>query len=335
MVSLDVLDAAFGRAVDRHMTSDVPVGLLLSSGVDSALVLERLAAQGRAPVCFTIEIAGAGDYDESEGARALAARFGAEHHVEMLDVGFAAAVEGVARAFDGPFADASAIATLSVARLASQHVKVVLSGTGGDDLFGGYYRHRAHHLQWLARIVPASVARRLAARQADRGAERRALKSLFASYAVRLARARDGTAGDQYLSIVGSSTSSAAIDVLRRPVELPEVRRAVAARLGLRDAPAARWMSELIAFECRTYLPYDLLVKEDRATMAHGVESRVPLLDVELAALAELMPERQLASLLTGKKPLHDLYERRIGPRTRVKRGFAMPLGPLLAGPWH
>lgn len=331
-VGLDELDAAFGRAVDRHMVSDVEVGLMLSSGVDSSLVLERLASQGRAPVCFTIGFAGAGDYDEAARAAELARRYGAEHHVDRFEIGFAEAVESVAGAFDGPFADASALPTLAVARLASQRVKVVLSGTGGDDLFAGYYRHRAHLLHRLVRMVPAPAARALAERPARRGGERTSAVGLFASYATRLARTRGLDRRDQYLSLVGGSTSPAALELLRGAVDAGGARRGVADRLGLPAAPGLRGLQ---AFECRTYLPYDLLVKEDRATMAHSVESRVPLLDPELLGLAERMPARQLISLREGKRPLRALAARRIGPASAIKRGFATPLGPLLEGAWR
>jgi asparagine synthase (glutamine-hydrolysing) len=333
-VPLEELDAAFGRAADRHLVADVEVGLLLSSGVDSSLVLERLASEGRPPVCFTIGFPGQGDYDEARGARALARRFGAEHHVDYVDVGFQTAVESVAAAFDGPFADASAVATLAVARLAASRVKVVLSGTGGDDLFAGYYRHRAHLLHPLMRRVPAPLVRAMAGRSPQRGGERSSRGRLLASYATRLARASGGGLREQYLSLVGSGLSPAGLAAVTDAAEIGPVRERAADRLKLADQDEGAWLKHLRAFEARTYLPYDLLVKEDRATMAHSVESRVPLLDLELLEIAERMPAGQLISLRTGKRPLRALATRRIGKSSLAKRGFAMPLGSLLAGSW-
>ena len=333
-IRIDELDEAFGRAVDRHLVSDVEVGLLLSSGVDSSLILERLATEGRPPVCFTIGFPGAGDYDETAAAASVAARFGAEHHVDKVDLGFQSAVEGVAAAFDGPFADASAVATLAVARLAANRVKVVLSGTGGDDLFAGYYRHRAHLLHPLMRRFPTPIARAIADRSSRRGAERSSTRGLFASYATRLARAGGTSLRGQYLSLVGSGISREALEAVLESSDIDGARERAADRLALGDQEGSRWLRHLRGFECRTYLPYDLLVKEDRATMAHSVESRVPMLDLELLDIAERMPDRQLISLLAGKRPLRELANRRIGRSSIVKRGFAMPLGSLLAGPW-
>ena len=334
-VTLEELDAALGRAVERHVVADVEVGLMLSSGIDSQLLLERLASAGRPPVCFTVGFKGAGDYDESASAAEVAQRYGAEHHVDELDIGFAEAVKGVAEAFDGPFADASAVPTLSVARLASTRVKVVLSGTGGDDLFAGYYRHRAHLLRRIMRTIPEPALRALAALPVTRGGERVSTIGLLASYAARLARARGSDSRAQYLSLVGTSTSARALELVQRVDDVRAAPRTVAKRIGLTGSSIERWLHDVQAFECRTYLPYDLLVKEDRATMAHSVESRVPLLDLELLALAERMPSRQLISLRSGKRPLRTLAARRIGRASAVKRGFATPLGPLLSGSWR
>jgi asparagine synthase (glutamine-hydrolysing) len=217
--------------------------------------------------------------------------------------------------------------------MARRHVTVALSGTGGDDLFAGYYRHRAPAVARALRGVPAQVLARVARLSPDRGAERRNAVTLARSYAIRLARLADSgaTGHEQYLQLVGSSTSPAALEaVLWRP-DLAEARRYVGESLGLRGTS----LDDLQEFELRSYLPGCILLKEDRATMAHGLEGRVPLLDDEVVALAGRAPVSQRAGMASGKVLLRAVAKRRLPWRQGRKRGFAVPLRALFDGEWH
>ena len=150
---LEELDAALTAAVGRQLVADVEVGIFLSGGVDSALLLSYAAELGSRPRAFTISFPGYGDYDEQPYASRLARAFGVPHVIAPFDLGFEQAVARTAEAFDCPFGDSSAIATLQLASLARPYVTVALSGTGGDELFGGYYRLRAHKLRRVARLL--------------------------------------------------------------------------------------------------------------------------------------------------------------------------------------
>jgi asparagine synthase (glutamine-hydrolysing) len=329
------LDAALSRAVERHLVADVEVGILLSGGTDSRLVLALAAELGARPRAYTMSFAGHGDYDESPVARATAAAFGVEHRETRLTLDFDPILDGVAAAYDQPFADASAIATLAVSRLAREDVKVVLSGTGGDDLFAGYARHRAHRVQRAVGLLPAPVRASLRRMRTARGAERASLLATLRAYGARLATAADGDVYAQYLALVADHSSPVAADLLAADTGMR--REDVARRLGLRAPGAGSVLRELQAFELRTYLPGDLLTKEDRATMAVGLEGRVPLLDLEVLALAERTRDAQRATLRSGKRLLREVATRRLAtaPPQGRKRGFAVPLDDLMAGSWR
>lgn len=334
-LDIDELDEVLQRAVRRQLRADVDVGVFLSGGLDSALVLAYAADAGARPVALTLGFRGHGDYDETPAAAALAQRLGIPHEVDEIGFDFGSAIDEIAAAYDMPFADPSAIATLPLARLARRHVTVALSGTGGDDLFAGYNRHRAH----LLAPPPGAVARALTAvtgADARRGGEGAGRLARARSYAIRMAQASSADPLDAYLKIVGSSTSAAGLAAISFDTRVGDARAAVARRNRL-GALGRERLDQIQDFELRTYLPGDLLQKEDRATMAYGVEGRVPLLDDAVVALAGRIAPGDRATLRGGKLPLRELGRRRI-PRAghgRRKQGFAVPLASLFAGPWR
>lgn len=336
-VALKELDAVLRRSVARQLVADVDVGVLLSGGVDSSLLLAYAAANGARPTAFTIGFAGHGDFDESGRAAAFARSLGVEHHVRRFEVGFGDAAQAMAQAYDTPFADASALATLQLARLAREHVTVVLSGTGGDDLYAGYYRHRVHRLRRALRLVPASLLERLARTGYGRGSERRSALTLARSYVSRIAGAGMGDDLEQYLGLVGDRTSRAGRHALGMDASASAASERVAARLGLSHHDGGSRLRQLQRFELCSYLAGDLLVKDDRATMAVGLEGRVPMLDAEMVGLAGRVPDSQKASLFRGKRLLRELARERLPdfPSRGRKRGFAVPLSDLFAGPWR
>jgi asparagine synthase (glutamine-hydrolysing) len=325
---------ALDESVRRQLIADVPVGVFLSSGIDSSLILDSAIRAGAHPTAFTIGFGGQGDFDESAHARRFANQLGVRHVCRDLSLDFHNALASVSEAYDRPFADASAIATLSLARMAREEVTVALSGTGGDDLFAGYYRHRAHLLAPLMAHVPGAVLRWSASLKQQNGNERSSAITLARSYLARLGIAGRGDALSQYLSLTGASGEGLTALVAGDRFDAKE---RVARRFGLRDANRSSTLSAIQAFELQTYLPSDLLTKEDRATMAVGLEGRVPMLGRDLVNLAEVLDERQLTTLRTGKRVLRGIATQRL-PRyitMRRKRGFAVPLGALFSGPWR
>ena len=236
-----------------------------------------------------------------------------------------------------PLADASAVPTLLLARMAGNAVTVALSGTGGDELFAGYYRHRAHRLRALAARVPGPVRRSLGRLPASRHRSRNTSRRLATSYLVRLATAEPRDPSAQYMALVAGATSGGADAVLRFVPDRARARRETAERYGFTSEPAGSMLDAIQEFDLRTYLPGDLLVKEDRATMHYSVEARVPLLDNAVVAVAQRVSPEQRATLLVGKRPLRRLAARRLGG-TGVpfqKRGFAVPLTELFRGRWR
>jgi asparagine synthase (glutamine-hydrolysing) len=334
-VSVDEADAVLKAAVTRQLHADVPVGVFLSGGLDSALILSYATEAGARPTALTIGFAGFGAYDESLAAGQLCGVLGVEHVVENFALpDFETAISAVAGAYDIPLGDPSAIATLMLAKVAREYVTVALSGTGGDDLFAGYYRHRAHLIRRWVMQMPDGVLRRLSALPVDRGGERTTTQALLWSYVARLARARGVGPAQQYLGLVASSLSSRGVQALRSPIDAGAVADRTAERYGLTLASGV--LDGLQAFELKTYLPGDLLLKEDRATMAHSVEGRVPFLDLEVADLAARTPANQRATLMQGKVLLRQIAERRLPTNTLRggKRGFAVPLRALVDGAW-
>jgi asparagine synthase (glutamine-hydrolysing) len=334
-VTVEEAEQALLTAVRRQLVADVEVGVFLSGGLDSTLVLSAAVALGARPQAFSLGFAGHGDYDEAGTASRVAERLGVPHHVAQFSASFDNAVNTVTEAYDTPFADASATAMIELAKLARAHVTVALSGTGGDDLFAGYYRHRAHRLRSLVGHVPPFLLRSAARGASAQAHARRSRIRLVGSYVARLAEAGGRSDVDQYLALTSNLTSSAGLAALRFPVDRTATVSELVQRFGFEEPLHPTKLRAIQQFELRTYLPGDLLSKEDRATMAVGLEARVPLLDNALLELAERTPEQQMISLRHGKIILRDLAERFGAPITKLKRGFAVPLGAYFEGPWR
>ena len=323
---------ALDASVRSQLAADVPVGVFLSSGLDSSLVLDSAVRAGANPTAFTISFPDQPNYDEAEVAGRFARQLGVRHVVDHLSLGFAEVLAEVAAAFDAPFADASAIATLQLARLARGEVTVALSGTGGDDLFAGYYRHRAHLLQPLVGRVPGVGLRLIRHLAMGYGTGSRSALGVAKNYAARLAAAHADLPLEQYVRLVTSLSSPALLSLFRIPVPDPGDVLGVVAKS--KPEVLLRRIQEV---EMSTYLAGDLLPKEDRATMAVGLEGRVPLLSAEMVALAERAKDSQKISLRSGKLLLRELARQRLPPylTSRRKRGFGVPLRDLLAGAWR
>jgi asparagine synthase (glutamine-hydrolysing) len=316
--AVERLRAALVEAVRIRLRSDVPLGAFLSGGMDSAAVLALMARQSdRAVRTFTI---GFGDpsYDELDEARSTAAHFRADHHEQVVSPDCIRVAEALAVHYDEPFADASAIPTFHVAELARRQVTVCLTGDGGDELFAGYTPYR----DALARAGSPP----LAALRSVIGAGARYVP-VHARGKGRLSTMALGpeawfvwrrTVFPDYLleSVVDG-------DVLQAAGELPE-RQAVADICMSGGALLAR----LQHWDQHHYLPDDILVKVDRATMAHSLEARCPILDHEVIELAARQTAARHGSASCTKRLFREVIRPWVPAAVldRPKRGFGVPL---------
>jgi asparagine synthase (glutamine-hydrolysing) len=289
-------------AVRRRLVADVPLGALLSGGIDSSIVVAAMAQAQAEPVrTFTI---GFPDprYDERAHARAVAGRYGTQH--EELEIETAPELDRLAHVFDEPFGDEAALPLLHVCEATRQHVTVALVGDGGDEVFGGYERYRAHA---LARRVPSALARAALAAPWGRREPRSTLHR-----ARRLLDVAAQPAGDRYARLLEVFPLE-----LRRRLWTDDAR----ARTATAMLPAA---DDLRLVDIESYLPGDLLPKSDLASMAVSLELRSPFLDRRVVELGLALP-RELAF---GKAALKQAFAADLPPSvaTRRKSGFGVPL---------
>ena len=318
--AVEALREKLREAVQMHLLADVPVGLLLSGGVDSSAVAALACAAGGAQLqTFSIGF-DVDAHSELPAARASAAAFGTLHREQVCtQASMAEGLQQMLQLYDQPFADASGMPTLAVARLAAQHVKVVLSGDGGDEIFGGY-RWQQLWLDMAAQRAPAALYERV-------------LLPAIVPFA-RLPRVA-GLINRLHLDVRGKHGPErygallSKIKSFQKPQLLPELARE------FRDYDnywhwRAHWradldlLSQAQSADVHTYLPDDILTKVDRASMAVSLEVRPPLLDHELVELAAGMP----AEFRLGKRLLRAAVAALLPPAVlaRPKRGFSAPL---------
>lgn len=343
--AIDLLDETLRKSVHRRMVSDVPLGAFLSGGIDSSTVVAMMQSQSSRPVkTFTIGF-DAKEYDEAEHARAVAEHLGTDHHQlrvspeSALDV-----VPELPRIYDEPFSDSSQIPTYLVSRLARETVTVSLSGDGGDESFAGYRRYRLARDLWR-RIGPVPGAlRRLVARVLERASVEH-LDRCLGWLEPSLARyGRKGNAGDKLKKLGHILNSPSRLDLYRHLVShwkqpdalvvgSSEPRTALTAATA--SGTPADFTEQMMLLDMMSYLPDDILVKLDRASMAVGLETRVPLLDHEVIELAWRLPLRMKMRNSEYKWLLREVLARYVPPAlfNRPKMGFGVPLGQWLRGP--
>jgi asparagine synthase (glutamine-hydrolysing) len=322
---VEELRARLRDSVRAHLVSDVAVGVLLSGGVDSS-ALAALAAQETAEPLRTFSIGfEERSFDELAEARLVAERYGTRHRELVLRPDAARLLPALADTFDEPFADSSALPTYLVSRLAAEDVKVALSGEGGDELFGGYYTYAADLLAprvaLLARLarplvewLPTSTAKAsfdYKAKRFVRGAHLPPLERHHAWKEIFSLEAR--------AELTSRRTAFDPVHLLRQ-------------RFG--ETEGAELLSRLQDVDLGTYLVDDLLVKTDRASMAHSLEARVPFLDTVVTNLALALPTRHKVRRLRKKV----LLRKAVGPLlpdavvSGKKRGFSIPAAAWLRG---
>ncbi|MGI8573181.1 MAG: asparagine synthase (glutamine-hydrolyzing) [Solirubrobacteraceae bacterium] len=325
---IDELLARLRDSVRAHLIADVPVGVLLSGGIDSSLITALAAGEVGAGVrTFSVAFRER-TFDESARAEMVAKRFGTDHHRLVLDPDGVSLLPRIVAALDEPLGDSSLLPTFLVSELAASEVKVVLTGEGADELFGGYETYLADVLAdrlaplarvlrpWIERLPSSSRrvsldyrAKRFA-RAADLPALERHLgwKQIFAApQRERMLLARDRDGADPYAGYRARYAETAGAEPLARLQDLD--------RGG--------------------YLVDDLLVKTDRMSMAHSLEARVPYLDEVVARFALALPRDQRVRGWTKKRLLRRAAASLL-PREIVhgrKRGFSIPAAAWLRGP--
>jgi asparagine synthase (glutamine-hydrolysing) len=316
------------ESVRLHLVSDVALGAFLSGGIDSSTVVATMARLTQRPVkTFSIGFTDPA-YSELGYARLVAERFGTEHHELVLEPDVIGVIEDLAWYLDEPLGDPSVIPTYMVSKLASEHVKVVLSGDGGDELFAGYDKYvveaRERRYSW-----PAPVRR---------------LLGLVASVMPDGMRGRNllrhqSLAGwKRYLDAGTLFTWSDKQKLFRDEIfELISNEDPFREWLACLAAADGGWLAELQYLDLVGYLPLDILTKVDRMSMAHSLEARVPLLDHKVIEfVATIPPELRLRD---GKTKY--ILKRAVGDMlpspliARPKQGFAIPLGAWFRGRLH
>jgi asparagine synthase (glutamine-hydrolysing) len=320
------------------LLSDRPLGVLLSGGIDSSVLIALLPeAVRRETRTFAIGFEGAGYHDERPYARRVAELFGTRHREFTVPLNVAEELPRVTRFLDEPLADAAAVPAYLVARAASEDVTVLLSGTGGDEVFGGYRRYRMGGLLRKARFIPRALAS-LGARAMGEGNQNRRTKAAEQILMVKkLLEARGRPAFiDAYLSAFEPAPPSCWREALAVEADPMGVGRTLWAEMTA-EIGAIPANEEEIAFtvDHLYYLPDDLLLKEDRTTMGASVEGRVPYLD---HGLVEFAAGLSLASRLDGgqgKQVLRAVARRHLPPEIseRRKHGFSVPVEVWLRGP--
>jgi asparagine synthase (glutamine-hydrolysing) len=332
--ALDQLQFTLGRAVTEQSVADVPVGLLLSGGVDSSTMLafQRARFSGKLRT-YSVSFADA-RYDEGRFAEAVAAYFGTEHHEFRFDAAEALAViPRLSSIYDEPFADPAAIPTFLISRVARADITVALTGDGADELFGGYTRYRTAARLWR-NLHYAPVPARKALGRALRAIPSRMWETIAPgrSAGVRLQRtfhrfAHADDLGDVYRSfrdqwtgetspVLGADDLAGTDDMDMEAAPLPSI-------------------AQMMFCDSTSYLPGDLLCKVDRATMACGLEARLPFLDHRVAEVAARIPLSMKVQGKVGKSILRKLLFRHAPPALfdRPKAGFTVPIGEWLRGP--
>ena len=339
---VDEAERRLTETVRDQMISDVPLGAFLSGGIDSSLIVSLMQKQSARPVqTFTIGF-GHEEYNEAEHARAVATHLGTAHTElyvtpqEALDV-----IPRLPAMYDEPFADSSQIPTFLVAQLARRHVTVSLSGDGGDEVFGGYHRYVwAERLRRKFRMVPASIRGGLA--RGIRGVSPTRWNHIFASGSALLRTKRLSIPGERMHKLANVLSATTAEQIYE---QLVTMWRDPALLSPGEDLPTflterGKWAKlddfaqRMMFLDLVSYLPDDILVKVDRATMAVSLESRAPFLDHRIIEFAWRLPHHAKIRNEQTKWLLRQVLHRHVPQALvdRPKMGFGIPLDHWLRG---
>jgi asparagine synthase (glutamine-hydrolysing) len=323
--ALDELEERSRLAVKARLVSDVPVGLFLSGGVDSSYMLAQMVAAGAHSVqSFAIGFPDA-RYDERLHARGIAERLGSVHHEAIVaPTDLVELLPSLVEHYGEPFADPSAVPTFYLARWARQEITVALTGEGGDELFGGYYRHQAARLAAVADRLPRWVRRAAGLGATTLGSELAHPMSMRHKL-YRFLRSVELEPGERYAEWTAVLT----------PAERASVSPALE-RAPRFDPPGriATALDRALAVDLARSLPDQLLYKMDIATMASSLEARAPLLDYRLVEWAARLPVKFKQRGTSRKRLIADALSRHLPPELfkRPKMGFTAPIPAWLRG---
>jgi asparagine synthase (glutamine-hydrolysing) len=324
------------EAVRIRLVAEVPLGAFLSGGVDSSIVVAAMAGLSREPVKTCSIAFDEAAFDESQYAALVAQRYRTDHQVDTVGSHDFALIDTLTGLYDEPFADSSALPTYRVCQIARQRVTVALSGDGGDETFGGYRRYRLHLLEESVRTrLPLALRRMvfgplghwypkldrapraLRAKTTLQSLGRSAMEAYFNSVSVLRDAERQALYSADFKRRLGGYN---AFDVFRRH----------AAR-----APTAEPLSLIQYLDYKTYLPGDINTKVDRASMAHSLEVREPLMDHELIEWTARLPQRLKTNPRDSKIVFKQAFEQALPPALmqRPKMGFSVPLAQGFRGP--
>lgn len=323
------LGTRLDEAVRIALRSDVPLALFLSGGIDSSAVAESAVRQGVLKHAYCLHFGEAG-FTELGNARRVAERLGLELRVVELDVAQLADFTSLVCHGDDPLADSSALPVWTLARAAAADYKVVISGDGGDELFGGYLTYKATALHRRL-VTPLPHAFRKLLAKGVAWLPVRDGKVPLTYKLMRFLRAADLPAHDAHFTYNGTWLPAEAVRFLTPEARTREPE--LGERHGLTATPGLR---ELQVADCEDYLPNDILTKVDRMTMAHGLEARAPLLLPEVADYGIALPERfKVSGFGSPKRVLRRLVARRQDAETARarKQGFSIPVHRWLRGP--
>jgi asparagine synthase (glutamine-hydrolysing) len=324
----DELISLLEDAVRRQLVADVPVGIMLSGGVDSSLITAMAVRTASNVKTFTIQFPGHSKYDETEHARVIARHFGTQHSELEATASTVELLPLLARQLDEPMVDSAIIPTYLVSKVIREHCTVALGGDGGDELFGGYQHYNRwlwvnEHLSWIPRALRNSVAE---------GAEvllpvglkgRNWLQGLGADFNAGMFQVGSHFDRRTYQQLINGRLSSPRKGQLA-PESVPP--------------PSRDLLQRATRMDFENYLAEDILVKVDRASMLNSLEVRAPWLDYRIVEFAFRRVPSRLKATTTGRKVLLKQITSRLLPpefdKTR-KQGFSIPLAAWLrSGPW-
>lgn len=323
------------ETIEAHRIADVPVGAFLSGGLDSSLIVASMARMANTPLkTFSIGFHEE-KFSELPFARQVANHFGTEHIEHIVTPEAVRSLEDLVYFYDEPFADSSAIPSMAVAKLAAEHVKVVISGDGGDEAFGGYARYR-HDLR------EASIRRHLPSALRER-----VLSPLGAHWpkSDRLPRPFRLKTALQNLALDPAAAYANTLAIMRPPMRRALLQEELQVILNghlaeerarcLYHAPEDDPLRGMLAVDVALLLPDDFLTKVDRASMARGLEVRPPFVDHELLALCATIPSQYKIRNGETKWILKQALGDRLPPGllNRPKQGFEIPINDWFRGP--
>jgi asparagine synthase (glutamine-hydrolysing) len=322
---LEEMEARLSEAVRIRLVSDVPLGALLSGGVDSSIVVALMARNSSTRIkTFSIGFREA-EFNETAYARLVAERFGTDHSELIVDPKMNETLDHLSRMLEEPFADSSMIPTFHVSRLAQEHVTVALSGDGGDELFAGYDRYivnwnRRHYdlaPEWVGQVYRNHLYPRLPSR----------LKGRKLAWNVSLSSRDRYLDGISFLPALHREHDLFSEDFVRKAATLTDPF--LQFQRYYDEAPASDQLSRLLYLDTKTYLTADILTKVDRMSMATSLEMRCPVLDHEFVEWVAGLPIKYKFRGGVRKYIFKELAKRLGIPSAlldRRKQGFALPL---------